>query len=96
MQTIFVYFLYVYTIQGGGGSNQIAFVNIRPTDQDDCLALSNRSFLLFIMLMLLHPQISFLPTPIQCGKIICDTFKLNMGVDEKSCYIGLSFVFTIS
>ncbi len=28
--------------------------------------------------------------------INCDTFKLNMGLEEKSCYIGLSFVITIS
>ncbi len=27
---------------------------------------------------------------------ICDTFKLNMGLKEKSCYIGLSLVYTIS
>ncbi len=26
----------------------------------------------------------------------CDTFKLNMGLEEKSCCIGLSFVFMIS
>ncbi len=26
----------------------------------------------------------------------CDTFKLNMGVLEKSCYIGSRFVFMIS
>ncbi len=29
-------------------------------------------------------------------KSICDTFKLNMGLKEKSCYIGSSFIFTIS
>ncbi len=27
---------------------------------------------------------------------ICDTFKLNIGLEKKICYIGLSFVFMIS
>ncbi len=27
---------------------------------------------------------------------ICDTFKLNMGHEEKSCYIGSCFVLMIS
>lgn len=27
---------------------------------------------------------------------ICDTFKLDMSLQKKSCYIGSSFVFAIS